>query len=197
MEYIYNFTKANIKFLDLLEDYLKSISELPTDFYLTIQSQLSVVYTTELSPTQQTLLENSIIAYTPPQEITIPYNSDIISISKAKTSSTSYSTVGNYFFKTKNISNSVFLDYFSIISYLMSSKNEIGNYKIRIYNPINNTILGESITYNNDIPQIINIDDITNIPTVDSLLEIQVQVDNSNNICIIISLQVYYSEIFS
>ncbi len=190
MSYTYNFTKANIKFLDELNKYLKSIEGLPTDFYINLTSQISVVFTEELTQEEYNLLQNSIDSYNPPQQIQIPYKTDIIPITNSVISTTTYSVVGTLLLDGNNITENFSIGSFKIVSMISS-----GSYMIRVLDLINNNVLTQSISLNNNTAQIIILDNIQNIPENDSLIEIQIIVSDSKSKCNVKLMQINYIEI--
>ena len=70
MEYKYSYTIPNLKYLEHLYNYiLENGNTLPIDFHLNIEATLDVVYNQELTNEKQTLLDNIISGYTPPQQL--------------------------------------------------------------------------------------------------------------------------------
>lgn len=189
MEYKYSYTIPNLKYLEHLYTYiLENVGDtLPVDFYLNIEATLDVVYNQELNVDQQIVLDNIISGYTSPQELTKIVKTETIVLSQnTLLPSDNYTIIGTYFY-TKPTDNS-FISSFKMIS----SVDGNTNYKFKVYDSINDTILCESITYNNNNLQIINITDISNLPTNDTLLEIQCIVSGDNK-CNIKLAQVIFS----
>lgn len=187
--YKYSYTIPNLKYLEHLYKYILENNDgtLPIDFYLNIEATLDVVYNQELNVDQQIVLDNIISGYTPPQELTKIVKTEIIVLSQnTLLPSNNYTVIGTYFY-TKPTDDS-FISSFKMIS----SVDGNTNYKFKVYDSINDTILCESITYNNNNLQIINITDITNLPTNDTLLEIQCVVSGDNK-CNIKLAQVIFS----
>jgi len=187
--YKYSYTIPNLKYLEHLYNYILENNDetLPTDFYLNIEATLDVVYNQELNVDQQIVLDNIISGYTPPQELTRIVKTETIVLSQNTILPTdNYTIIGTYFYTKPT--NESFISSFKIIS----SVNGTTNYKIKIYDALNDAVLCESNTYNNNTLQIINLSDISNLPTNDTLLEIQCIVSGDNK-CNIKLVQINFS----
>jgi len=187
----YSYTILNLKYLEHLYKYILENTEgtLPSDFYLNIEATLDVVYNQELTNSQQIVLNNIISGYTSPQELTKLIKSESIVLSQNTLLPTdNYTVIGTYFY-TKPTDNS-FISSFKMIS----SVDGNTNYKFKVYDSINDKILCESITFNNNTLQIINMvpSDISNLPINDTLLEIQCIVSGDNK-CNIKLVQINFS----
>jgi hypothetical protein len=193
MEYTYSFTKNDIKYLEKLHEFIKDIPELPKDFYLLNEDQVSVIFNEELNDSQIDILRISIENYTPPQIVYEVVGSNSINITNTNVNTTEYSIVGVDIWQ--GINNSI--GYITIASNLIE-KNVIGNligngdYSVRIYDTINNNVIGEVTNLNNTTISIITIDNLSNIPTNDTLIEIQVKVSRKSDKCVIKACQFIY-----
>lgn len=187
--YKYSYVIPNLKYLDHLYNYILENADgaLPIDFHLNIEATLDVVYNQELTNNQQIILNNIISGYTPPQQLTKIIKTDSIVLSQnTLLPSNNYTVIGTYFYT--NPSDNSFISSFKMIS----SVDGNTNYKFKVYDSINDTILCESNTFNNNNLQIINISDISNLPSNDTLLEIQCIVSGDNK-CNIKLVQINFS----
>lgn len=189
-KYIYTFTKDNIKFLDKVFQYIKNISELPSDFDLYIESQLEIVFNQELDSNQINILNNAIQIYIPPQELEIISNTKPMMLIHNTISTNIYSTIATDYFLAEQITDSIRLGYVTCVSNIIGN----GSYKLRLFDAINNKIIGESDSLNNSNLQIINIINLINIPENNTLLELQGQVSDTTSICIIKLAHLIYTE---
>jgi hypothetical protein len=192
MEYKYFYTIPNLKYLEHLYNYiLENGSDiLPIDFHLNIEATLDVVYNQELTNEQKIVLDNIISGYTPPQQLVKIIKTETIVLSQNTLLPTNnYTVIGTYFY-TKPTDDS-FISSFKIVS----SVDGNTNYKFKVNDSINDSILCESLTFNNNTLQIINITDISNLPNNDTLLEIQCVV-SGNNKCNIKLVQINFSVLF-
>lgn len=194
MEYKYSFTKDQIKYLDKLHEFIKGIPELPSDFHLFNEDQISVIFKEELNDSQIEILTMSIESYDPPQTITEVSSSNSINISNSVVTTTEYNIVGIDIWQADHDNdNDIHIGYVTIASALIGD----GNYSIRIYDTINNQIMGEKTDMDNKTMSIITINNLVNIPTDDTLIEIQAKVSNPASKCIIKACQfIYTTEIY-
>ena len=187
MEYKYSFTKDNIKYLEKLHEFIKSIPQLPSDFYLFNEDQVSVVFKEELNDSQIELLTTSIENYSPPQRIIEVIGSNSINISNSVVTTLEYNIVGIDIWQADyDDDNDVHIGYITIASALIGD----GDYSIRIYDTINNKVMGEICNLNNKNMSIITINNLVNIPTSDTLIELQAKTTSK---CIIKACQFVYT----
>lgn len=186
--YIYTYDIGNIKFMDFLHEYL--LDFFPQTSYLfhinSNQTQIEIVFENELSNNEQTILNNAILSYEPPQN---KYNisKSVNAMLNTSISTTTYSLISTEFLTYKSDEN---IGYVNIIAMV----NGLGSYKIRLYDTINNNLICQTNSLNNNTLQLIRIDEIDNLPDNDTILEIQCHVSDSKSTCIIKSVQiVYYS----
>lgn len=190
MEYKYSYTIDNLKYLDDLYNYIKTNSVgLPENFHLNIEATLDVVFNQELTLDQETLLNSIISGYIPPQELLVNVKTENIQLSQNTIlPSNTYTIIGNYFYTVPD--NNSFPSSFKIISLV----NGNTNYKIRVYDSINDLVLCETDTLNNTNVQITILSNITNLPTNETLLEIQCIVSGDNK-CTVKLVQIIYSKL--
>jgi hypothetical protein len=190
MEYKYSFTKDRLKYLNKLHEFIKDIPELPSDFYLLNEDQVSVVFKEELNDSQIEILTMSIENYDPPQVITEVIGSNSIFISNSVITTTEYNIVGIDIWQADyDNDNDVHIGYITIASALIGD----GDYSIRIYDTINNKVIGEICNLNNKNMSIITINNLVNIPASDTLIEVQAKVLNPLSKCIIKACQFVYT----
>lgn len=188
MEYKYSYTIDNLKYLDDLYNYIKTNSVGLPDFHLNIEATLDVVFNQELTLDQETLLNSIISGYIPPQELLVNVKTENIQLSQNTIlPSNTYTIIGNYFYTVPD--NNSFPSSFKIISLV----NGNTNYKIRVYDSINDLVLCETDTLNNTNVQITTLSNITNLPTNETLLEIQCIVSGDNK-CTVKLVQIIYSK---
>ena len=189
IEYTYTYNKENVKFLDDLHMYVLQVDALPSQFYINASSHIDIIFTQELSSEQLNILNNIINEYVPPQELHIPFINETILITNPVISTNTYSVIGTYFYSIANLQTDVFISSFTIIA---SVKGNI-SYKIRIYDAINDNLLCETNSLNNTNLQIIKITNLSNIPSNDTLLEIQGLVSGDNT-CNVKLVQINFSK---
>lgn len=191
MEYKYSYNITNFKYLSHLYNYIISNdinSILPTNFYLNIEITIDVLFNQVLSSEQLILLDNIILGYIPPQTLVFNVKTENIPLQQNNIlPNNTFNVIGTYFYSIPD--DNSFINSFKIIA----SVNGNTNYKLRIYDSINDKILCESNTLNNTTLQIITISDILNLPTNETLLEIQCIV-SGNNKCTIKLIQIEYSK---
>lgn len=188
-QHIYSYDKENVKFLNDLHTYIEKVNTLPSQFYINADSQIHVIFEQELSLEQLNILNNIINEYNPPHELHIPFLNETILMTNPIISTNVYSVIGTYYYSVNNLQTDVFISSFTIIA---SVKGNI-SYKIRIYDAINDNLLCETNSLNNNNLQIIKINDISNIPSNDTLLEIQGLV-SGNNTCNVKLVQINFSK---
>lgn len=178
---IYTFTINNLVYLEDLTEQLSLLNLLPDNLNYSLNI-LTLTYSTELTTIQFTNLNNFITGYIPIVELPdIFYTSYNMNIVKSKINDCCYRLAGTLHFIVPNntILKSTNINFISFIN--------SGNYQVRIYNFTTKTILKESVFLNKD--RQVNIMNIT-VPTVDSIIEIHIKVDNNINSAIIESAQI-------
>ena len=172
MSYTYTFNVPNILYLDLLTNYLYTTT-LPINFYInySFNYKLDIVYATQLTSDQITLLTNTINNYTPPQTeeiITLNENTFIYKdqFNSNESNVNIYLSILVYNF-LYNIHTEDKLSYVYVYSYINS-----GSYKLRVFDITNNTVLAESGNLTNRT-LVKNILPITSSFTNDALIEVQ------------------------
>lgn len=99
-------------------------------------------------------------------------NRDTFTPSVNKISSESYTKVGTY--KYEGTSSNKIMIKIAISSYMESRNN--GDYDIRLYDSTNNKILGEIKELENEKTELKTINNLSNLPSNDSIIEVQVRV---------------------
>jgi len=189
IEYIYSYNKENIKFLDDLHAYVLQVDTLPSQFYINANSKIDIIFVQELSSQQINILNNIINEYIPPQELHTPFINETILITNPTISTNTYSVIGTYLYSNVNLQTDVFISSFTIIA---SVKGNI-SYKIRIYDAMNDNLICETGSLNNNNLQIIKVTNLLNIPSNDTLLEIQGLVSGDNT-CNVKLVQINFSK---
>lgn len=185
MSYVYKYIIPNLKFLSLLNDYITNIPELPVNFSLLSEDQVSIIFSEPLSTTQQNLLTTSIQSYSAPQFYNIIDNIQSINIIQNIIDSTDYTSIATYIWIMNDTnSNIIDLGNIVVIANLVGPEDThiINNasYKLRLYNSINNKVIFESDNLKNTDMKILTFSNIQNIPTFDTLLELQASVSINN-----------------
>lgn len=186
MSYIYKYTIPNIKFLNLLHNYIAIIPTLPTNFSLVSEDQISVIFDEQLSNNQIDLLTTSINNYSPEQYYNVVDSTQPISISQNSTNNTDYTSIATYIWIIDETIKDIdfFLGNVVLVSNLVGPQDGIivnnASYKIRLYNATNNTVIFESDNLTNTNLQILTFSNIKNVPSVNSVLELQAKTLVSN-----------------
>lgn len=170
---ICNYTKHNIKFLNLFHDYIQNLNKFPKFYIINDDKSLTIVFDTILSKELKLNLDNVVQTYISPQYYIKNLKSIPLNISINKTNSEEYisvatsihSNIHDIFGSVSIVSNITLLD-------------TLGFYKIRIYDSINNKVIYETSSLNNSIYQLITLDNLQYIPKDNTLIEIQVKVSN-------------------
>lgn len=186
MTYTYSYTIPNIKFLSDLYNYI--LETLALEFYINIEATVDIIFNQELTNEQEIILNNLISGYIPPQELSVVVKTENIVLSQNTIMSTDiYTIIGTYFYTVPD--DDSFISSFKTIA----SVNGETNYKFRVYDSINDTVLCESNTLNNTNLQIISLSDVTNLPINDTLLEIQCIVSGDNK-CTVKLVQIIFNK---
>lgn len=186
MSYIYKYTISNVKFLNLLHNYISTIPTLPSDFSLVSEDQISVIFNQQLSNTQIDLLTTSINNYSPEQYYNVVDSTQPISISQNITNNIDYTSIATYIWIIDETIKDIdfFLGNIVIVSNLVGPQDSIvvnnASYNIRLYNATNNTVVFESNNLTNTNLQILTFSNIKNVPSVNSVLELQAKIFVSN-----------------
>ena len=200
MSFIYKYTIPNIKYLDLLHTYIESISGIPTNFGLVSEDQISIIFNQQLSDTQITALTNSINSYIPPQYYKELYNTESLNITQSNISSTDYTSIATDVWIIDKNDINVELGEIIIVANLagpQDGKVVIGaSYKLKLYNTMNNTVVFESDNLTNTDLTILTFSNIQNIPIIDTVLELQAKVSNSNYIVNILTTHYKFFKIY-
>ena len=200
MTSIYKYTIPNLKYLNLLHEYIDSIPNLPSDFGLVSEDQVSIIFNQQLSDTQVNLLTTSINNYIPPQFYKEIYRNESLNITQSNINSTVYTSIATDVWIVDKNNVDIDLGNIVIVANLVGPQNGIitnnANYKLRLYNTMNNTILFESDNLINTDLQILTFSNIQNIPTIDSVLELQAKVCSNNYIVNILSTHYTFFKTF-
>jgi hypothetical protein len=145
---------------------------------------VEIVFQSELSAGELTILNNIISTHNPipikPRRIKYT-----VSPKYGNTVSCHYEVISVFEYGGSNLVG--IINYFDLIA-----KTDVNNtYSARIYNPENNTVLAQITGLNNLEYEIIDMGNITNIPTENCKLELQVKSDHDKKVSIQ-SLIVYH-----
>lgn len=185
-----SFTKENIKFLDKLHEYIAiEIPDLPP-FYILSAEQITFVFEYELSNVLNKILTTTVENYSPPQSYTKINKIDSLNISNSKINSLNYTSCATYLYTNVNVLNFGLINIISNMSY----SNNSGTYQIKIYDILNNKVIKESELLNNEHFEIIPLNNLVNVPTNDTFIEIQIKVSDVKNMCNIKAISFVYLE---
>jgi len=190
MSFTYTFTKANVIYTYELQKFLKSINDFTNIMYINYKIDiLDIVFNTELTIDQETLLDTTITNYIPPQNINIVSNIDTLNIINSTNTTITYDIVSVciYNYNLRNYNN----DELKRIQ-VLSSIND-GSYNLRVYDIVNNILLDELIGLNNKNNEIHTLN-ITHNFTEDTIIEIGCLVSNNINTCTIQGCFVIYEK---
>ena len=206
-EIIYKYYVPNMKYLNLLNDYLLNIPNLPTNFGLTSEDEIvNIIYYSELSSDDKNLLDLSMSQYIPEQSFKLILQTTTLNIIKNQIQSTNYSTVSmeilNIDLLKQILSPNVVIDSIMLVTFLTGPENSISElqpfYQIKVYDSINNIVLIESEQLNNTNPNFIKLEFNNMISSINnSLLEIQLKVSSNNYNANILSAQLIYNSLYS
>jgi hypothetical protein len=174
MEFSYYFYITNIKFLDKLHQYIESIPNLSSDFYIVKEDQTKFVFKEELSAELLQLLTQVINKYIPPQYIYTTTRTDRLNITIDKINTLEYTTIASDMWI--NIGNEGVLNIVNVIGNCNS-----GSYSVKIYDVINNKIISEN-EFNNKNITVQSITNLQNITRNDTFIEVQVKVNSPETI---------------
>lgn len=177
---MYIFTINNLVYLEDIIKQLSKLNLIPDNMNYSLD-KLTLIYNIQLTTTQEDNLNNFIASYIP--ILSLPdtfYSSYGLQLLTNKINDNFYKLCGTTHFIVDTSIKSININFVSFIN--------DGNYKIRVYNFTTKTILKESPLFSNKDRQIntLNID----LPTVDSIIEIHIKVDNEINSVIIESAQI-------
>jgi predicted DNA binding protein len=177
--------EINVKHISNLHEYLLNFG-LP-EFYINSNSKIDIVFNTELTEEQNTVLNNAINDYVDLNYTKEQFSIKTVSVNNSIVTNTNYTTVASDFW-TVIINPEVYLEYVNIAVLIL------GSISIRIVDLSNNNTLYEnSFTRNSTTLEIIKLNNLTNIPTTDTLIDFQVKTTQIDSKCITNSIQyVFY-----
>jgi hypothetical protein len=145
---------------------------------------VEIIFQSELSVDELTILNNIISAHNPIaiKPRIIKYT---VSPKHGNTVSCHYEVMAVFEYGGSNLLG--IINYFDLIA----KTDQNNTYSARIYNPQNNTVLAQITGLNNVEYEIIDMGNITNIPTENCKLELQVKSDHDKKVSIQ-SLIVYH-----
>lgn len=194
--YTYKYTIPNLKFLNMFHTFIETIPGLPTNFNLLSEDQVSITFNEELSSDQINTLSTFIQNYAPPQNFQTITSTNTLNILNTKINSTIYTTIStDIWVIDPDNDNDNDIRYLNIVSNLVGPLNSNANYSIRLYDALNNKIIFESPGMTNTTMQIFKIEDFINIPTTDSIIQLQGKVSNTNYSINIASARIVYYKI--
>ena len=187
MSYIYKFTIPNLKYLDLFHLFLENISEIPSNFTLLFEDQISIMFNEPLVESQIISLTNSIENYIPPQSYSIFDSTKTLNISTNQIKSTVYTNVSTSIWKTNpNTDFDINITNMEIVCNLSGPQdgNIIPNvnYSVRLYDALNNNVIFESTNLSNTSIQILTFTNFQNISKNDTVLQLQCKVSSNTYI---------------
>lgn len=202
MSYIYKFTIPNIKFLNLVYSFIETIPELPSDFSLLSEDQVSIIFNEQLNDAQITSLTNSIQNYIPPQSYSIFDSTKTLNISTNQIYSTVYTTVSTDIWKIDpNTDLDINITNMEIVCNLSGPQdgNIIPNvnYSVRLYDALNNNVIFESTNLSNTSIKILTFTNFQNISKNDTVLQLQFKVSSNTYIANIFAAHFTYYKTIS
>lgn len=202
MSYIYKFTIPNLKYLDLFHLFLENISEIPSNFTLLFEDQLSIIFNEPLVESQIISLTNSIENYIPPQSYSIFDSTKTLNISTNQIKSTVYTTVSTDIWKIDpNTDLDINITNMEIVCNLSGPQdgNIIPNvnYSVRLYDALNNNVIFESTNLSNTSIQILTFTNFQNISKNDTVLQLQFKVSSNTYIANIFAAHFTYYKTIS
>jgi len=153
--------------LDQLHQEIENIGITGANFIGITQTsnEIAVIYDNELNIDEQIVLDDAIANHipdnSPPRNNFINYSPTI-----AKVQSTSYTKVGSIFLDNSKLE----ITYIDVVAF---KGNNQASYNIRIYDTINDNVIVESTNLTNTESSIINLGNLSNIPSTSTVYEIQ------------------------
>lgn len=191
MPTVYSYNINNVKFLNLLSDYIKlNINILPTEFFIIKDTSINITFNEILSNDQETYLNLLILNYLPDQKYEEIYRTQTLNIKNEKIGTTAYKTISIFIYNNDSFLDKVNLSYLQIGSYLDGSNS----YQIRLYDVTNQTNIYESEYITNQTLDIITLSPLINLPNTISIFELQGRVINKKDDCIIEVIQLVYTK---
>ena len=159
MSSIYKYTIPNLKYLNLLHEYIENVHNLPSNFGLISEGEVSIIFNQQLSDTQINLLTTSINNYVPPQFYKEIYRNESLNITQSNINNTVYTSIATDVWIIDKTNVDVDLGNVVIVANLVGPQDGIivnnTSYKLRLYNTMNNTIIFESDNLTNTDLQIL------------------------------------------
>lgn len=151
---------------------------------LLIGDDIIISFTQTLTNGEETILNNIISNHSPIPEI-IGKNVQIFSVKTGSFSNTIYQSISLFNFPGSSIND---LTHIKVVSYV----NILSNYSIRIYDITNNKVIVET-TLNNINETLNNLGTLSNIPFIDTLMDVQIKVENPLSRAYLKSIIIYYN----
>lgn len=202
MSYIYKFTIPNIKFLNLVYSFIKTIPELPSDFSLLSEDQVSIIFNEQLNDEQIISLTYSIQNYIPPQSYSIFDSTKTLNISTNQINSTVYTTVSTDIWKIDpNTDLDINITNMEIVCNLSGPQDgniiPYVNYSVRLYDALNNNVIFESTNLSNTSIEILTFTNFQNISKNDTVLQLQFKISSNTYIANIFAAHFTYYKTIS
>jgi len=191
MPKVYSYNINNVKFLNLLYNYIKlNINILPTEFFIIKDININITFNEILSNEQETYLNLLILNYLPDQKYEEIYRTQTLNIKNDNISTTAYKTISIFIYNNDSFLDDVKLSYLQIGSYLNGSNS----YQIRLYDVTNQTNIYESEYITNQTLDIITLSPLINLPNTISIFELQGRVIDKKDDCIFDVIQLVYTK---
>lgn len=140
-----------------------------------IADNVNIVFESSLDSGEQTILDN-IISLHSPSNNKPKVKSFVVTPDIAEFDNSIYRLISIFNYAGKDsIGDLDYIEYIGLIS------NENSTYDIRAYDSTNNKIIAEKTGNNNKKMQIIDLGELSNIPSESAIIEIQGRVISSNN----------------
>lgn len=136
-----------------------------------VDNVVTLYFSIPLNSSDETILNTLFTDHVPVYDNSPPKNKyvSVYPSNLKKQKKTAYTVVTNFNYKGSNSVGTI--NYIEVISYMDST---VTNYKIRVIDRNTGNILVEKTGLNNITPQLFDLGTITNVPSVNSMLEIHV-----------------------
>jgi hypothetical protein len=139
---------------------------------------VNIKFDADLSPSEQNILENTIIPnhnYHTTINTSSTYNIITPYIDNSNITAKNYAIASSFIYDGTIFRN---IAKIGLLTEMTNDKNLNSNYSIKIYDQTNNNLIKEITGLTNSNKQIVNITNLSNIPTNESIIEIYIKTTN-------------------
>ena len=150
---------------------------------------VNIKFDTDLSSEEQNILENTIIPnhdYNETVNVSSTYNIITPYIENSSITTKNYIVSASFIYDGSVFNNIVKI---GLLTEMQNNNNLNSSYDIKIYDQTNNQLIKEINNLTNNKKQIINITNLSNIPSNEAIIEIYVKTTNH-------TVKVYYINVF-